>query len=133
MKSTHNYLFSFITPDAKVDGYMILNLVRGFLNISELHIVLSLEGIESHLEGVMDDQEATDFYNDIIEQLLPWILDENQHDISAALSAVVRPMLNQVVNQLTLADLIGGGRSPGGAAVAGKVQPRQTDGLLCEF
>lgn len=108
---------------------MILNLVRGFLNISELNINLSLEGIESRLEGVMDDQDATDFYNDIIQQLLPWVLDENRAQISAALSEMVRPILNQVVNQLTLADLIRSSQTPWDG-----VQARATtDGLLCEF
>lgn len=104
---------------------MLINLVRGFLNLSQLDITLSLESIVSRLDGVMGDQETTDFYNEVIEQLGPWILEENRQAISNGLSAVLRPLINSVLNELTLGDLIGLSRGVGVA--------RLTDGLECEF
>lgn len=93
--------------DGNVRGFMRLNIVRGYLNLQDMDAVLSVERVESKIEGLLDDEESTAFINEMIEQLASWILEENQTAISTAIREVAMPLINSVLNQLTLNDIIG--------------------------
>lgn len=98
---------SFVLLDPKVTGFIHLNIVRGFLNCDEMTATLTVDRVESNIQGLMDTPEETQFYNEMVESLGPYMIDENREAISAALTGALRPLLNQVLNQMTLGDLIG--------------------------
>lgn len=60
----------------------------------------------------MGDQSATDFYNEMIAKVVPDMMDNNRIEVGQFISDQLMEPVNKVLNDITLADLIGWGRMP---------------------
>lgn len=66
----------------------------------------SVDRIESRFEGILGSDEGSDFYNGLIEQLLPDLVANNQRELSDTASSLLMPILNEQLSGMTLADLM---------------------------
>lgn len=66
----------------------------------------SVDRIESRFEGILGSDEGSEFYNGLVEQLLPDLLANNQRELSDTVSNLLMPILNEQLSGKTLADLM---------------------------
>lgn len=97
-----------------VNGFARLSInIRGQLSVIEMETLASVDRLESRIEGILGSAEGSEFYNDLIEQLLPDTLAQNQRLISDRVAELLMPVLNEQLSGMTLADLMAGGGSGG--------------------
>lgn len=77
--------------------------------MTELQTILSLNSINSNISSILGSEQASHFFNAIIENLLPQMLDTYSNDIGQIISEYVTPIANEYLHELTLSDIIGGG------------------------
>lgn len=77
---------------------------------------VSIDSVRSQISGLMDSEEETQLYNEFIEQLLPDLVQTNRRELSDALGAVLMPLINEQLADLTIGDLIGQSNADDGAS-----------------
>lgn len=85
---------------------MILHNNNGSLEMSEFNTELSVESIQSKIEGLFDDDTLGKLYNKMLENLLPGAVKTT--DFSQYVSSLVIPHANIVLRSIRLDDLIFG-------------------------
>lgn len=66
-----------------------------------------MDAVTSNIEGILGGGEADDFYNNVIEQMVPELLQSNTAEVGRYISDSIMGPVNKVLNTMTLADLIG--------------------------
>lgn len=84
-----------------------MGIYGGYLNMDEFNTTLSMERVSSNIEGILGGGGAGDFYNQLIEALIPDMLEMNRLEISEFLRDTVMEPVNKILNEMKLSDLIG--------------------------
>lgn len=110
----HSHVQLSIVSDVKVSGFLRLSVsMLGKLSVIEMDTLAAIDSVASRITGLMDSQEETDLYNELIEQLLPELLQTNRRQMSDTISALLMPVINEFLADVTLGDLIGAGDDGG--------------------
>lgn len=80
--------------------------IFGQLSIVEMDTQLSVDRVESRFEGINGSKDDSDFYNSMIELLLPGLLAQNQGELSDAIRTILVPVINELLAGITLSDLV---------------------------
>lgn len=84
-----------------------LNLVGGFLNMRTLDSVMQVEQFYANFENLISENEMTqDFLNRVLEKMALEILELQQEMISDQIGAIVMPIANSQLNNMTISDLL---------------------------
>lgn len=95
--------------DINVNGFIRFRLsILGQLSVVEMESLARVDRIESRFGGILGSDEGSEFYNGLIEQLLPDLLASNQRELSDMVSSLLLPILNEQLSGMTLADLMAG-------------------------
>lgn len=103
---------SYPQKDITFSGFLRLNVVNGHLNMLELNSTLLMDGMTSKIEGIMGDESASDFYNEMIAKVVPDMMNQSRAEVGRYISDLLMGPANEVLNKITLGDLIGWGRNP---------------------
>ncbi|KAJ6635287.1 hypothetical protein Bhyg_13872 [Pseudolycoriella hygida] len=101
--------FSIKLNDLQLAGSLSLRILNGHLDMTKLQTVLSLNSINSDISGILGSEQTSLFFNTMIENSLPQLLDDYSDDISELMIEYVTPIANEYLHKLTLSDIIGGG------------------------
>lgn len=66
-----------------------------------------MDAVTSNIEGILGGGEADEIYNDVIEQMVPELLQSYTAEVGRYISDSIMDPVNEVLNTMTLADLIG--------------------------
>lgn len=75
--------------------------------MNEFNSILLIDAVTSNIEGILGGGEAEEFYNEVIEQIVPELLQTNTAEVGRFISDSIMGPVNKVLNTMTLADLIG--------------------------
>lgn len=93
--------------DISMIGQARMGVTSGFLDLREFDLTFLIPRFSFNMVGLVgDDGQTSDFFNPLFEQLIPqWILS-NQAAISAQIRDIVMPIGNNILNDMTVADLL---------------------------
>ncbi len=77
--------------------------------MTELQVLVSLKSLSSDISGILGSDEASLFFNMMIEDQLPQMIDTYSIDIGQVVCEYFTPIANNFLHNLTLSDIIGGG------------------------
>ena len=76
----------------------------GFINANELKISVSVDSFESEMTGIPGNVDG--MYNKLFDVMAPGLIDLYNSEIGELISDLVLPPLNDILNNLTLGDII---------------------------
>lgn len=93
--------------DVSIVGNARMGVTGGFLEMREFALSILMPRFNFNFEGLVSDEGLTqDFINQVLERLLPELISMHQEAISDAIHDVVMPIGNQILNNLTVQDLL---------------------------
>lgn len=73
----------------------------------EFNSTLLMNALTTNIEGILGGGVAGEFYNEVIQQMVPELLQQNKAEVGRYISDSIMTPVNQVLNTMTLPDLIG--------------------------
>lgn len=98
----------YLQTDLRLSGSLRLRIANGFLDMTELQTLLSLNSLNSNISGILGSEQTSLIFNDMIETLIPQLLDTYSSDVGQMISKYVTSIANEYLHELTLSDIIGG-------------------------
>lgn len=83
-----------------------LNIIEGQLNLQEFIPTLLTEAITSNFKGMMGGDGSGELFNELIEQMLPLLLESQQEKVSESIANSVMGPVNEELRTMELIDLM---------------------------
>lgn len=98
--------FHFNVNGITLKGSVKVGISGENVQVRELQITPTIETVNSDLKNVFLLPLNTFIFNRIVEGVLPGMINDNQEDITAAIEDNLKPVINELLGDLTLQDLI---------------------------
>lgn len=93
--------------DVSMVGQARMGVSGGFLDLRDFDMTFLIPRFEFNFVGLTGENgETSDFFNPLFEQIIPQWIHANQVLISDEITTIVKPIANQILNGLTIADLL---------------------------
>ncbi|XP_037960309.1 uncharacterized protein LOC119689537 [Teleopsis dalmanni] len=84
-----------------------LGVLSGKLKVKSLDVRTHIGDVESDIEGILGDGTVNHKMNDILAEAVELAVNENENMIAETIETVALPMINDVLDDMTLADMVG--------------------------
>lgn len=101
----------FAIKDMQIWGTMkySLGVLSGKLKLKTLEVRTHIGDVESDIEGILGEGMVNHKMNDIIEEAVELAVNENEDMIAETIETMALPMVNSVLDDMSLTDLVGAG------------------------
>lgn len=97
----------YIGAELNFSGHLRLGIHGGYLNLDEFETIFSMKQVKSNIEGIMGGGPMGDFYNQLLETLIPELLVTYEQEVTDFVRDTIMKPVNKILNTMTLSDLIG--------------------------
>jgi len=91
-----------------------IGLLSGKLKLKTLEVRTHIGEVESDIEGMLGQGGINHKLNDVIAEITEEVVNSNEDVITETIEALALPVVNSALEDVTLADLVGGGGGEGG-------------------
>ncbi|XP_060666710.1 uncharacterized protein LOC132798759 [Drosophila nasuta] len=90
-----------------------LGVLSGKLKLRSLEVRTHLGEVDSEIEGILGDGSINEKMNEYLAEIVETTINENEDLIADTIESVALPVVNNVLDEVSIADIISGGGGDG--------------------
>lgn len=91
-----------------------LGVLSGKLKLKSLEVRTHLGEVDSEIGGLLGDGSVNEKMNEYLAEVVETVINENEDLIAETIENVALPVVNNVLDDVSISDVIGGGDGEGG-------------------
>lgn len=91
-----------------------LGVLTGKLKLKSLEVRTHLGEVDSEIGGLLGDGSVNEKMNEYLAEVVETVINENEDLIAETIENVALPVVNNVLDDVSISDVIGGGDGEGG-------------------